>query len=165
MVAAFLGATAGCQRGAPSRPPESVASPSDSATYLFELLRSFGPPLYVQLHRTPAETVATWVRWRGDRSAPADSGRRRLGAAEWREFEARLALSQFWMQTPNRDGCGSDTVCTDGAFWILQGSDGIRHHRVARWSPSDSGADAGFRRLGLYMLHVSGAPMDSGRVD
>lgn len=165
LLATVTSLTIGCQRGERSRAPDVAVRPADSASYQVELLPSFGPPLYATLRRSPAETVATWVRWSQDRTVPVDSGSRRLSPSDWAGLEAHLATAHFWQAQSDRTVCSGDTVCTDGTYWTVTAREGARTQRVRRWSPADTGTDASFRRLVLYMIRVSGAPLEGGRDD
>ena len=71
---------------------------------------------------------------------------RSLSDEEWQQFLILLENTCFWGMRSWDDRLGKD-----GAFWILKGVNGGRHHIVARWSPG--GGD--FQEAYQYLIRLS----------
>jgi hypothetical protein len=70
-----------------------------------------------------------------------------------------LTEAHFWSSPtiPPPNGL----IGVDGSQWLLEGVEDGRYHVVDRWSPSTSGPDAAFRRVGEWLLTRSGLVPDS----
>jgi hypothetical protein len=74
--------------------------------------------------------------------------KRRLSAAEQRNFATALAKAEFWTTPLNN----FDEMGQDGTTWVIEGRAGNRHRVVQRWMPEPSS----FRKLAILMLRFAG---------
>lgn len=132
--------------------------------YRFTWLRSFDPPVSVRLYATISDTVAVVTQTSGSAMFEPPRLVRRdsihVGTAEWESVRAAFDRAAFWSSRAEPAPVGG----VDGAQWMIEGLRESRYHVMDRWSPSDTGSGAAFRRAALLMLRVAHVSPDSARI-
>jgi hypothetical protein len=80
---------------------------------------------------------------------------RRITPEEWGTFVKLFEESCFWEMRSTLSG----PIANDGAWWVFEGVQEGHYHVAHRQSPN-SGP---YRDLGLYMLKLSGLPLDESK--
>ena len=127
--------------------------------YRFLWLRSFHPTIAVRVWLDGEKKMLTIKELSRDIDGESATLRinqtRTLTADEWMTFTKLLDESCFW-ETP---ASSDDVIAEDGAWWALEGVREGHYHVTHKQSPS-SGA---YRELCLYMLKLSGLPLDESK--
>ena len=139
--------------------PSVLESYQGNATYRFLWLRSFHSTVVVRLWNE-AERQMLSVKELSRKTETQSSQlivdqTRSLNKEEWNGFMNLIDESCFWEVPVTSNG----PIATDGAWWVLEGADRGYYHVVTRQSP-DSGS---YRELCVYMLKLSGLPLDAAK--
>ena len=128
--------------------------------YRFVWLRSFHSPVVVRIWIDAGKrmtTVKELSRVIESGSSPLQVERTRsLTPDEWQTFSRLVDTSCFWDMKSTFD----DPIAEDGAWWVLEGAWDGHYHITHRQSPSDQS----YRELCLYMLKLSGLPLNDSEI-
>ena len=131
---------------------------SERTAYRFLWLRSFHSTIAVRLWLDGERkmlSVKELGRDNAHDSTLAVNQTRSLTPEEWATFTRLLNASCFWEMSSSSNG----PIANDGAWWIFEGVQEGQYHVTHRQSP-DSGS---YRELCLYMLKLSGLPLDESK--
>lgn len=102
----------------------------DKSVYRFFWLPSFHYPIVIRIEQQGDSYSLTWNAFVGKEELWCN---KTVASSEetWNEFQELLAQVAYWdLRTNDEEIHG-----TDGARWILEGTDMERYHLVDRWSP------------------------------
>lgn len=140
--------------------PSLLVSRSDqNASYRFLWLRSFHPTVVVRLWSNGEKRMLSVKEISLKNQTQSNQllvdQTRTLKDEEWITFVKLVEESCFWTVPTTTNG----PIAMDGAWWVLEGVQQGYYHVATRQSP-DSGS---YRELGLYMLKLSGLPLDQSK--
>ena len=124
-------------------------------SYRFLWLRSFHPTIAIRVSLDDGKKMLFVKRLSNRNDKPARlmvSQARSLKPEEWATFVQRLNESCFWEMPASSD----EPLSEDGAQWVFEGVREGFYHVTHRQSPNSSS----YRELCLYMLQLSGLPLD-----
>jgi hypothetical protein len=131
--------------------PSFLTSHTHKTSYRFLWLRSFHPAVVVRVSKV-GETQNLSVKELSRSDQLLVDHKRSLTKQEWAELMKFVDESCFW-EFPTST---SDPIANDGSWWILEGAEQNYYHVATRQSPQSSS----YRELCLYMLKLSGLPLD-----
>lgn len=142
------------------REPSLLVSDSDRNTsYRFLWLRSFHPTVVVRLWRNGEKRMLSVKElsreYQNQPSYLVVDQTLALTDKDWATFVKLIEESCFWTVPTTSNG----PTAMDGAWWVLEGTEQGYYHIATRQSP-DSGS---YRELALYMLKLSGLPLDESK--
>ena len=147
----------------PPKPFKQLKEPSlrtgEQTAYRLLWLRSFHSKIAVRLWLDGEKKMITVKELgrdnQGDTNTLVVDQTRTLTPAEWTTFTRLLGETCFWTMPTSSEG----PIANDGAWWVFEGVREGYYHTAYRQSP-DSGS---FRALCLYVLKLSGLPLDASK--
>ena len=133
--------------------------------YRFFWLRTFHSPVLIRVQQLHGERsiVAKVTEGRAgyDPGKLTQTLSRKLSDSEWCELIGKLDEARFW----SKDKIDGDRLAEDGSFWIVEGvkagSTDRRYYVTGEQSP----VEGSFRAACVYMMKLSGLPIDENGQD
>lgn len=131
--------------------------------YRFVWLRTFHKPIAIRIEKRVPQ-IRLFVK-QTDGAGGYDAGNLTVNRTialwnlHWEHFQERLRVAGFFKQ-PQLD----TTTGLDGAQWILEGLKNRQYYIDDRWTPSAKSEHAKFREACLYLLSLSGLPIEAAEL-